>query len=56
LNWDEAAKTLEPILAMKDNEFDVKGLCGIQLAACYYMLGEEEKAKKMLDQSSFYGQ
>jgi len=50
LDWAEAAKTLQGIISLKENEFDMKGLAGIQLAACYYMLGDEEKAKTLLDQ------
>lgn len=38
-DFAEAAKILEQITEQKDSDFDLKGLCGLQLATCYYMLG-----------------
>jgi len=42
LNWAEAAKHFEPLI--NEEKFQVRALCALQLAACYHMMGEREKA------------
>jgi len=47
-DWKLAAETFELVCAEKSGDFEIKGLCGVQLAACYFMMGDEDKAKKTL--------
>lgn len=45
LNWAEAAKHFEPLI--NEEKFQVRALCALQLAGCYHMMGEREKANAM---------
>jgi len=45
LNWAEAAKHFEPLV--NEEKFQVRALCALQLAGCYHMMGEREKANAM---------
>jgi len=45
LNWAEAAKHFEPLV--EEEKFQVRALCALQLATCYQMMGERDKANAM---------
>jgi len=47
LNWAEAAKHFEPLV--EEEKFQVRALCALQLATCYHMMGEVEKANAMFN-------
>jgi len=46
-DWKSAAETFQ-IIANNPKSFEFKGLCGLQLAACYHILGEEEKSQEVI--------
>lgn len=45
MKWDVAASHFEPLVAT-DN-FQVRALCALQLAGCYFMMGDRAKAQAM---------
>lgn len=45
MKWDTAASQFEP-LVQADN-FQVRALCALQLASCYYMMGDRTKAQAL---------
>eukprot|EP00727_Mastigamoeba_balamuthi_P003618 m51a1_g13253 hypothetical protein (367) ;mRNA; r:1449-2549 len=45
LDWQHGVETLEPLLAQQ--AFQVRGSCGLQVAACYTMLGQHERAAEV---------
>jgi len=47
LNWTEAAKHFEPLV--EEEKFQVRALCALQLATCYHMMGDREKANAMFN-------
>jgi len=53
LNWAEAAKHFEPLV--KEEKFQVRALCALQLATCYHMMGEREKATALFAAITSYG-
>lgn len=38
-DWKTAAELFERVTSPEAGDFDMKGLCGLQLATCYNMLG-----------------
>jgi len=54
MEWKKAVELYEPLLELP--KFQVRALCALQLAACYIMLGEKDKAKElMIKLQSFAG-
>jgi len=45
LNWAVAASHFEPLV--NEEKFQVRSLCALQLATCYHMMGEREKASNL---------
>jgi len=46
LEWQKAAELYLPLLDLP--KFQVRALCGMQLSACYIMLGERDKAIQLM--------
>jgi len=47
LKWDVAASHFEPLV--NEEKFQVRALCALQLATCYLMTGQRDKATAMLN-------
>jgi len=45
LKWDVAATNFEPLV--ESEKFQVRALCALQLAGCYFMVGQRDKAMAM---------
>lgn len=45
LKWDVAATQFEPLV--ETEKFQVRALCGLQLAGCYFLAGQRDKATAM---------
>jgi len=45
MKWDIAASHFEPLV--EANNFQVRALCALQLAGCYFLMGERAKAQAM---------
>lgn len=50
MKWDVAASHFEPLV--EANNFQVRALCALQLAGCYFMMGEKAKAQAMFQRVS----
>lgn len=46
LKWDVAASHFEPLVEAE--KFQVRALCALQLAGCYFLMGNREKAQALL--------
>jgi len=47
-DWSKAIEVLEKVIN-NDTEFEMKGLCGIQLATCYYMVNQKDKCDALME-------
>jgi len=47
-DWKAAANMLEKICNGNSQDFEMKGMSGIQLATCYHMMGEDGKCEEVL--------
>lgn len=50
MKWDIAASHFEPLV--EANNFQVRALCALQLAGCYFMMGDRARAQAMFQKVS----